>query len=248
MSKVVRITLWTLLMVYGIYGFGQANAQATLHHTPPGSCPAAFLACIFYGGDSDWNVVGGNIAYLPISGPPAAISAVYDNVSFTASQTVKGVFANVLVNPTELALYTSAYWEIRVGVELGTGGTLIASGTCSGNIYHTSGNGQNANSNIGVWFACDLPSINLSAGTYWFTLVPLATGATYNIFEWTTSASVPYVGQHQAGCDGFGPPGGCAYYNSPPSAFNYVNTFDPSAALPYPTAASPSGAFSFGLY
>jgi len=173
---------------------------------------------------------------------------VYDNVFFPASQVVNGVFANVLVFPSELALYTSAYWEIRVGVDLANGGTLIAAGTCSGSTYHVIANGQNANSNMGEWFACDLPSINLSSGVYWFTLVPQATGATHQIFEWTTSAALPYVGQHLAGCDGFGPPGGCAYYNSNTYAFSYSNTFDPSAGLPYPTAASPSGAFSFGLY
>jgi hypothetical protein len=197
----------------------------------------AFPGCIFYGGDSDWNIVGGNISYLPISGPSPSGSRVFDNAVLTSSTVVNGIFANVLVDPSELYLYTSAYWEIRTGVSLGNGGTLIASGTCSGSTFHAIANGQNANSNIGVWFGCDLPSVFLIPGTFWFSVVPQATGATKQIFEWVTSSPTPYVGLHATNQ---------AYYDSTFYGFIFADTL--SGGLPYPTAGGPSDAFSWGLY
>lgn len=247
----LRIAAGLLLLVCAVSSFsfaGDHSQQATLHHRSPGICPSAFPSCIYYGGDSDWNVTGGNISYLPVSGLGSFGSRVFDNAEFTSAQTVTGIFANVLVDPSELPLYTTGYWEVRSGVSEGNIGTLIASGTCGGSDFNASLNGQDANSNKGVWFSCNLPSVSLAPGTYWFSLVPQATGATKQIFEWTTSIDPPPVGTRQEFCDGYVVKPSCAYYDSSFYGFGSENTLDTSPALPYPTAGGASGAFSWGLY
>jgi len=247
MPKLARTTIVILLLNCWVYSFAQQQSQqATLRHQPPGTCPPAFPSCIFYGGDSDWNVVGGNISYLPVGGTGSPFgSAVYDNAVFASPTLLNGIFANVLVNPAELALYTTGYWEIRLGLQEGNPGTLIASGTCA---LSAVTNGQNVNSNIGVWFSCSGLSVSVPAGTVWYTLVPQAIGATKQIFEWTTSTLVPAVGTRQGICDTYITAPSCAYYISPLLGFGLENTLDTTPALPYPIAAGPSGAFSWGLF
>jgi hypothetical protein len=194
--------------------------------------PSGVSHCIFYGGDSDWNHPAGNISYLPISsvGNPYG-SAVFDNASFSSTQTVSGIFVNVLVDPSELALYTTGYWEIRdSSVQDGYQGILLASGTCA---LQSSANGQNLGSNIGVWFSCPV-AVFLANGTYWFTLVPQGIGATKPIFEWTTSILGPPVGTRKGLCDVYLTAPSCAYYNSSLSGIFFENTLDTTPPCPIP--------------
>ena len=246
MAKLVKIVICTLLLVCAAYSFAQQQStQATLHHRPPGTCPPAFPTCIFYGGDSDWNVIGGNISYLPNRYFIPLNDQVFDNATFTTSTVVTGMFANILVNPSDLPLYTQAILDIRVGLLNGNQGTLIASVVCVlGSNLTTTPNGQNVSPNlIGVWFDCKTGGIALLPGTtYWFSLSPSSVSATTSTFQWTTSVDPPAVGARQEFCDGYLVQPSCAYYD-----FG-ENTIDTAWNLPYPTAAGPSGAFSWGLY
>ena len=71
LQKTIRIAagILALLCIMSSFSLGEDRSpQFAVNRRPPGSCPAAFASCIFYGGDSDWNTPGGNISYLPILG------------------------------------------------------------------------------------------------------------------------------------------------------------------------------------
>ncbi len=126
---------------------------------------------IFYGGDFDPN--NGNADGLAnendaiIGGTPYG-AATYQNFTMNTADGIAALFTNNLsgLNPS------SGYWEIRSGLSEGNGGTLIASGTESGdNFTHT----PTGRSGFGYTEYTDQIQnlwINLPAGTYWFAVVP----------------------------------------------------------------------------
>jgi len=246
MKMLTYLALFTLLFC-AAYSFAQ-DQSSQAGNQPPGTCPTAFPSCIFYGGDSDWNVIGGNKSYLPNQGPGSFAFRVFDNALLPSTVGVNGIFVNMLVNPSELSLYTSGYFEVRIGVSEYNQGVLVGSGICSvtNGTFSATPNGQNLSpTNIGVWFDCGISGgIVLGPGVYWFSMAPQATGATKPIFEWNTSAPAPWVGLHKPSCELYAPPS-CAYYVSSFLGIPFVNTLD--QGLPYPGPKT-AGAFSWGLY
>src|ERR1019366_4472820 len=96
----------------------------------------------FYGGDFDVtnpNANGlANETDITVGGSPYG-SAVYQNFVAGSAITVTELFTNDLMSLAPLP--TSAYWEIRSGVSLGTGGTLIASGLATDTVTTTGRSG-----------------------------------------------------------------------------------------------------------
>ncbi len=147
---------------------------------------------LFYGGDFDPNNPNANGLANEndaiVGGIPYG-AATYENfVISTYNTTVSGLFTNNLsqLNPT------SAYWEIRSGVSEGNGGTLIASGTGSGDSFAQTPTGRSGfgfteyNDLVGCgtnWPNCTPLPVTLPPGTYWFAVVPNAPnqdGRSYN--------------------------------------------------------------------
>ena len=127
---------------------------------------------LFYGGDYDPNNPNANGLANEndaiVGGNPYGAATYQNFVISTDDTTVSGLFTNNLsqLNPT------SAYWEIRSGVSEGNGGTLIASGTGSGDSFAQTPTGR---SGFGFTEYNDLVSglnVSLGAGTYWFAVVP----------------------------------------------------------------------------
>ena len=119
---------------------------------------------LFYGGDAD----GANgLASERNTLIPDAM--VYDDFEVVVGWTVTGVFGNFLADFTA----QQAYYEIRSGVSVGNGGSLIASGTI---------NVTQADTGLG-YFGLDLYKIggeidplSLAPGTYWFGMAPIDNG------------------------------------------------------------------------
>jgi len=97
-------------------------------------------------------------------------AATYQNFVTTGSVAVAGLSTNNLSQLTPTALY----WEIRSGVSEGNGGTLLASGSATGNNFLQTPTGR---SGFGYTEYTDvgLASVNLTAGTYWEAVVPVCT-------------------------------------------------------------------------
>jgi len=134
--------------------------------------------CYFYGGDLDPNNPNANgLANETdniVGGSPYG-AATYQNFVVTGGLYVSGLFTNNLS-----ALHpTSGYWEIRRGVSEGNGGTLVASGTATGSNFVQTPTGR---SDFGYTeysdvvgcgnYECQSLNVTLTAGTYWFAVVP----------------------------------------------------------------------------
>jgi len=128
----------------------------------------------FYGGDFDPNNPNanglGNENDAIVGGNPYG-AATYQNFVVSGNITVAQLATNNLMTITP----TSVYWEIRSGVSEGNGGTLIASGTNTGNDFdsHPTGRSGFGYTEYNV-DALNL-SVALSAGTYWEAVVPVCT-------------------------------------------------------------------------
>ncbi len=126
-----------------------------------------------YTGDFDPNHFGANA--LPnendanVGGMPYG-AAAYENFVVTGEQKwIIGFWTNNLMDITP----QTAYWELRMGVSEGNGGTIIASGTSPDQVTPTGrsafGYSEYRNyADIGSFF------IPLDPGTYWYAVVPLA--------------------------------------------------------------------------
>ena len=125
----------------------------------------------FYGGDFDPN--NGNANGLAnetdavITGSPYG-AATFQNFIAGGNITVTQLFTNNLsdLNPS------SGYWEIRSGVSEGNGGTLIASGTASGGDFSWTATGRSGFGFNEYTANASGLNVNLSAGQYWFAVVP----------------------------------------------------------------------------
>ena len=150
----------------------------------------------FYGGDlqpgigNDNGLANENDAI--VGGNPYG-AATYQNFIASSDITVSGLFTNNLcgLNPS------SGYWEIRSGVSEGNGGTLIASGTASGNNFSKKPTGR---SDFGFTeyedWAGSTASLNVSltAGTYWFAVVPQDPGNANRSFNSNSLNGIDAVG------------------------------------------------------
>ncbi|MGA3315737.1 MAG: PEP-CTERM sorting domain-containing protein [Candidatus Korobacteraceae bacterium] len=122
----------------------------------------------FYGGDFDPNNPNANgLANETdrIVGGSSYGAAAYQNFVVGSGITVTGLFTNDLMSISP----TNAYWEIRSGVSLGNGGTLIASGMGLDTVTATGRNAFGYTEYNNLVMGLDVP---LAAGTYWFIVVP----------------------------------------------------------------------------
>ena len=141
---------------------------------------AASSYTLFYSGDFDLNnpnadglanendaIVGGN--------PYGA--ATYQN--FTIAPYEGAILTHLWTNNLSQLTPTSGYWEIRKGIAEGNGGTLLASGTASGPNFTQTPTGRTCPPGS----ICEgyteyqdtvaIGTLGLSAGQYWFAVVPL---------------------------------------------------------------------------
>ncbi len=152
MKKFALLSLFGLLFVATF-----ANAQCG-------------IGCLFYGGDFDPNNPNAdglsNETDAIVGGSPYG-AATYQNFTPPFSQTAYfSLFSNNLsgLNPT------TGYWELRIDVSEGNGGTLVASGT--------SAMTQTATGRSGFGYTeyrdeVDDLKLSLTGGTqYWFAVVP----------------------------------------------------------------------------
>ena len=190
---------------------------------------------VFYGGDFDPNNPNANglanendriVPQLTVAVPYGA--ATYQNFIYRTDECwlsgcyVTGLFTNNLsaISPT------SAYWEIRSGVSEGNGGTLIASGTGSGNNFRHTPTGR---SGFGYTEYQDLISglyLTVEPDTpYWFAVVPNdAKGASrsFNSNTFGLNAVGTQISNEQ-------------YFNSPFFGAHFTNTQNEGT---YPTFSS----------
>ena len=160
----------------------------------------------FNGAPAGTNLINGiNTQSVPVSN-------VYDDFIVPVGQNwnVTGVFSN---NSISNFTPTQAEWEIRSGVSVGNGGTVVASGTnaatltaVSGNIFTVAVSGLN---------------VSLSAGTYWLTVAPVGVLNTTDQSFLMQTSGANAVGL-PAGNDGN------AFWNGPSIGENFVSTAGPS--------------------
>ena len=105
--------------------------------------------------------------------PPIQKSLVYDNFIVPVGQTwtISSVFSNDFV--AYAAAPTTASWAIRSGVSAGNGGTLIASGDTAATLTPLS---YIQNGFVAETVTASVPSIVLTAGTYWLGVAPDSAG------------------------------------------------------------------------
>jgi hypothetical protein len=128
-------------------------------------------SCLYYGGDPNLVSNWGNGLNLATS---YGNEQVYDNILVTSGGwTITGLLSGDYIS--SLADFTgSAYWEIRVGVSAGNGGTLIAAG------YGPATMTPDASFNffgLGFYYVeVGGMSVSLGPGQYWMTVDPNGTG------------------------------------------------------------------------
>lgn len=140
-------------------------------------------------------------------------SAIYDDFIVPAGQTwnITSVFSNNLAD----TIAVCADWEIRSGVSLGNGGTLVDSATCAPVVTTPTGR-----SGFGFTeFMYESPvSVTLGPGTYWLTVVPVDSGGGRSFISTTSGANA--VGS---------PPGnnGNSFWDSTFFGTSFANAGDP---------------------
>ncbi len=171
---------------------------------------------LWYNGDLD-----GRDALVNQTG--AADGLIYDNFIVPTGQTytITGVFSNDIMNDPGAA--STAYYEIRSGVSAGNGGTLLASGDGADTVTAT-GRGFIYGGLFSPEFTnlVSIPTITLSAGTYWLAVAPDVSNQ--NSFITTTS------GANAVGS----PPGndGSSFFSSTFFGDSFLPTSDPSLEGP----------------
>lgn len=145
------------------------------------SLPTSAQAQLWYNGDFN-----GVNALSSERNTTVSQSMVYDNFVVTgAGWTINSVFGNFLAN----FAWSTADYEIRTGVSVGNGGTVISSGTGLAATQVATGN-----SGFGLTeYTATISglSIFLNPGTYWFGMSVVGTGnsVTDRAFVATTSGT-----------------------------------------------------------
>jgi hypothetical protein len=140
---------------------------------------SAHAAALWYNGDYDFNDAYVNQSNVPINIAGTyelEKSLVYDDFVVPNGQTwtVTGLFSNdqqgYYVAPT------TATWEIRTGMSSGDGGTLVAGGDSS--ISNTLLTAADGNNYILPEYqvSAAVPTVTLTAGTYWMAIAPDSAG------------------------------------------------------------------------
>jgi hypothetical protein len=141
------------------------------------SVPTTAQAQLWYNGDLD-RVDG------LFSGSTAGPSGyTYDNFVVTGSGwTINSIFGNFLSNES----WSSANYEIRTGISVGNGGTIVTSGT--GVAATQTATGNTAFGLTEYLTTISGLSIFLNPGTYWLGIAPISTGSG-GIYVATTSGA-----------------------------------------------------------
>ena len=110
-------------------------------------------------------------------------SNVYDDFIVPLGQTwtVTAVYSNDLMN----FISDSAEWQIRSGVSLNNGGTLIASGTTP-DVQTAVGSALDLTE---YTVQVSVPNVVLTPGTYWLTVAPADTGSGRSFITTTSGAA-----------------------------------------------------------
>jgi hypothetical protein len=153
-------------------------------------------------------------------------SRVYEDFIVPAGGwTVTGLFTNNLMDFST----SQALWEIRSGVSVGNGGSLIAFGTGAATQTAT---GRNAFGFAESTIEVDGLNVALAQGTYWMTVAPIGPGGNTAVRSFLTTTS----GLNAVGL----PPGndGNSFFDSTFYSANFAST---------PDLVSPEGDFSSGV-
>ncbi len=134
-------------------------------------------AILWYNGDYDGRTSLANetnVAATNTVNPPILKSLVYDNFTVPTGQTwtITSVFSNNLV--AFAVAPTTATWQILADVSAGNSGRVIASGDTAATVTPLSG------ITVGAYtaetIAASVPSVVLTAGTYWLVVAPDSAG------------------------------------------------------------------------
>lgn len=184
---------------------------------------AAQAGQLFYGGDFD-----GRNGLRSQEGGNVSDSRVYDNFMLGSSSNITDVYGNFLDSTNGGS--SSAFWEIRTGVSLGNGGTVVAGGVMGA--ATTKATGRSGFGLNEYTYDIKVSGVTLNAGTmYWLTVAPDMTGlGSVNIFLSTTG-----------GANGVGGPlgDGNSYWDS--------TTFGKSFANPGDALGAGTWDFSLGV-
>lgn len=143
-------------------------------------CGSANAVTLWYNGDFDGRN-GGNVG-----GFAGFDSRVYDDFNVTgAGWNVNAAWMNILWADNPANIQTME-WEIRSGVSLGNGGTLVASGSSAVTVV---ANGMNGFGFTGYKVRASFANVNLSAGTYWLGARFNGIGNNNSIYVDTTSGA-----------------------------------------------------------
>lgn len=189
---------------------------------------------VFYGGDFD-----GRNALVSSRGTNSGYS--YDDFSLNTLTNVSSLFGNFLLNGGAAGFTLTADYEIRSGMTAGNGGTLISSGT--GLTATRIATGRTGFGLTEYQYTISGLNLNLSAGTYFMALRPVAvTGGGGTAYVSTTSgADVSTTGDPNPAPTGAPLANGNSYFDSA----TYGASFDPA------TSSNALGAgtwdFSYGV-
>ena len=189
-----------------------------ISNTQKGS--AAPTDALWYNGDFNGEATGNGLANQENVVGSGEFSHVYDdfNVTDSGGWDIDSVFSNNLSSTS----MTGATFEIRSGVSVGNGGTLIASGTTMTPVITPTGR-----SGFGFTeFMVEITglSIHLDPGTYWLNVAPIG-GATGQAFN-STTAGASCIGTPCGNNDN-------AFWDSPNFfGVNFVSTNDPNVCFP----------------
>jgi hypothetical protein len=143
-------------------------------------CGSANAVTLWYNGDFN-GVNGGNVG-----GFSGFDSRIYEDFNVTgAGWNVTGAFMNILWADNPANVQTME-WEIRSGVTLGSGGTLVASGSSAVTMV---ANGMDGFGFTGYNASISGLNVNLGAGTYWFGGKFNGAGTNNSIYVVTTSGA-----------------------------------------------------------
>jgi hypothetical protein len=196
------------LFVLGLTAAFALNTTA-IAQAPPGS--------LWYNGDFDSRNGGANQDNGQLGN--GFYSHIYDNFTGPSSGTwtVTGLFSDNLLAPALPGAITSASWDIRTGVSVGNGGTVVASGTTAATVTATGRSGFNLLEYQVMVSGLSISLPALGSGFYWLNVSPIVPiGVVGQSFQSTTS------GANAVGT----PPGndGNSFWNSNLFMMNFAST------------------------
>ena len=193
---------------------------------------------LWYNGDFDQSLPLKGLLNIKNTGAASLNARVYDDFEVSGSGwNVTDVYANVLAQTQDTALFLGAEYEIRSGVSTGKGGTLVpnVTGTTATYVPTTRTYGSSYEYTIRI------SGLNLSLveGTYWLMVRPV----TDELETYVTATSGAYAVGNPAG-----PNGNSFSTNTPDSFFSLVEgTADFSMGIEGTSSVVPAPSAFVGL-